>query len=79
MKRNVTLALPVDTLQRLRVLAAERGTSISRVLTETLDEILDRDSGYERARKRSLMNLERGWNLGTNGRIDWTRDDLHER
>jgi predicted transcriptional regulator len=78
-KQNVTLSLPSGTLRRLKVLAAERGTSISRLLTETLDEILDRESGYERARRRSLATLEQGWNLGTNGRIDWGRDELHER
>ena len=79
MNRNVTLSLPSQTLRRLKVLAAERGTSISRLLTETLDEILNRETGYQRARKRSLAALEQGWLLGTGGRADWRRDDLHER
>ncbi len=79
MNRNVTLSLPSETLQRLKVLAAERGTSISRLLTETLDEILNRETGYERARKRSLAALEEGWSLGTGGRANWRRDELHER
>ena len=78
-KQNITLALPADTLRRLKVLAAERGTSISRMVTETLDEILDRESGYDQAQRRSLATLEHGWNLGTNGRVDWGRDELHER
>jgi len=78
-KQNVTLALPSETLRRLKVLAAERGTSISRMLTETLDEILNRDSGYDRARARSLAALEHGWELGTGGRAGWQRDELHER
>ncbi len=79
MKQNVTLALPADKVRRLKVLAAERGSSISRMLTEALDEILDRESGYEAARRRSLAGLEQGWDLGTHGRITWTRDELHER
>lgn len=79
MKQNVTLALPADKVRRLKVLAAERGSSISRMLTEALDEILDRESGYEAARRRSLARLEQGWDLGTYGRITWTRDELHER
>lgn len=79
MKQNVTLALPADTIRRLKVLAAERGSSISRMLTEQLDELLDRESGYERARRRSLATLERGYDLGTGGKITWTRDELHER
>ena len=79
MKQNVTLALPADTVRRLKVLAAERGSSISRMLTEQLDALLDRESGYERAKRRSLRTLEHGWDLGTNGQITWSRDELHER
>ncbi len=79
MKSNVTLALQAETLRRLKVLAAERGSSISRMLTEQLEELLDRESGYERARKRSLARLERGWTLGTRGDASWARDELHER
>jgi predicted transcriptional regulator len=78
-KQNVTLALPADKVRRLKVLAAERGSSISRMLTEALDEILDRDDKYERARQRILADLERGYDLGTGGEITWTRDELHER
>ncbi|MCZ7588154.1 MAG: ribbon-helix-helix protein, CopG family [Gaiella sp.] len=79
MKQNVTLALPSETIRRLKVLAAERGSSISRMLTEQLEELLDRESGYERARKRALARLERGCDLGTGGKATWTRDELHER
>ena len=76
-KQNVTLALPADTLRRLKILAAERGSSISRMLTEQLDELLDRESGYERARRRALADLERGWDLGLRDGVTWTRDELH--
>lgn len=79
MKQNVTLALPADTVRRLKVLAAERGTSISRMLTERLEEILAKDDEYERAKRRGLARLEQGWDLGTDGRRTWTRDELHER
>ena len=37
-------------------------------LPEQLEEILDRESGYERARKRSLAMLARGYDLGTGGK-----------
>ena len=79
MKQNVTLALPADTVRRLKVLAAERGSSISRMLTEQLDELLDRESGYERARTQALRNLERGFELGLGDKVTWSRDELHER
>jgi len=34
---------------------------------------------YERARRRFLARMKKGYNLGTNGRVTWTRDELHER
>ena len=79
MKQNVTLALPADTIRRLKVLAAERNSSISRMLTEQLDEMLDRESGYDAARRRALARLERGFPLGMPDRVPWSRDELHER
>ena len=79
MRQNVTLSLPVDTLRRLKVLAAQRNTSISRMLTERLEEILQRDDEYERATRRILSHFEQGFDLGTQGRRTWTRDELHER
>ena len=79
MKQNVTLALPADTVRRLKILAAQRGTSISRMLTEQLEHILGRDDDYERARRRILADLDRSRDLGTHGEIIWSRDELHER
>jgi len=78
-KQNLTLALPSEQVRRLKVLAAERGSSISRMLTEALEEILRRDDAFERAHRRVLADFERGSNLGTHGRRTWTRDELHER
>lgn len=76
--QNVTLALPKKVLQRVKVIAAKRGTSISRLLVETLQHVAARDEAYERARTRALGNLKRPPNLGTRGRRTWTRDELHE-
>ena len=79
MKQNVTLALRSETIRRLKVLAAERGSSISRMLTEQLHEMLDRETGYDSARRRALARLERGLPLGMPDRVPWSRDELHER
>lgn len=79
MSRNITLSLPEEDLKRARVMAAQRGTSVSRLLAELLRELVDRDAGYTLARTRSLAVMEGGADLGTEGRIGWTRDDLHDR
>jgi hypothetical protein len=77
MKTNVTLRLDSDLLQEARVLAARQGTSVSRLMAEHLEELVRKDRDYERAERRALARLDKGYDLG------WTppasRDELHER
>lgn len=77
MKRNVTLKLDAELLKRARVLAAEQGSSISKMLAEKVEEVVRERERYDRARKRALVRLRAGLDLG------WTRpgsrDELHER
>lgn len=77
--RNVTLALPVDLLRRARILAVQRDTSVSRLLADLLEELVESESGFALARQRSMARLEQELALGTKGRVGWARDDLHER
>jgi hypothetical protein len=77
--RNVTLALPEDLLRRLKILAAKQDTSISALLTATLSELADYEEGYAEACDGMIADLVKGYDLGTRGQIDWTRDSLHER
>ena len=77
--RNVTLALPEELLRRMKIVAAKRNTSISALLAETLSQIADQEEGYAEARDGMFADLELGYDLGTRGSIDWSRDSLHER
>ncbi len=77
--RNVTLALPEDLLRRLKIIAAKQDTSISKMLVRTLEQVADQDEGYAKAQCGMLQDMRRGYKLGTNGRIKWDRDSLHER
>lgn len=77
--RNITLSLDDEVLRRARVMAVERRTSLSRMLAEMLEELVERETHYVLARERNLARLEEGWNLGTGGSIRWDRDELHER
>ena len=77
--RNVTLALPEELLRRLKILAAQQDTSISALLTATLSEVADQEEGYAEARDAMIQDMQRGYDLGTQGRITWDRDSLHER
>jgi predicted transcriptional regulator len=76
-KTNITLKLDADLLKAVKVLAAQRGTSISALLASKLEEEVKQNDEYEKAMKRSIARMKEGWNLG------WqkpkSRDELHER
>lgn len=76
-KTNVTLKLDVNLLKEARVLAAEEGSSVSALLAEQLESLVQGRKAFDRARRRALARLHAGWDLG------WAppsaRDELHER
>ena len=77
--RNLTLKLDADLYKEVKVLAAKRDTSVSALVLSKLAELVEEESGYAAARARGLALLERGFALGTEGKITWSRDELHER
>ena len=62
--QNVTLRLSSDTVRKIKVVAAERGSSISSLLTAKLEELVGEDAEYQAARRRALEWLAQGWHLG---------------
>ena len=62
--QNLTLKLPADTVRKVKVIAAERGASISGLLAEKLQELVGEDAEYRAARRRALEWLAQGWHLG---------------
>ena len=77
--QNVTVTLPKDVLLRVKVIAAQRQTSISRLLTQALERLVAQEDAYARSRRRHLAWLDQAADLGTNGHPAATRDALHER
>jgi hypothetical protein len=77
--QNITLSLPEEDIRAARILAANRGTSVSQLLARMLRHLVEQETGYARARDRSLDRLREGMDLGTGGHIDWGRDSVHER
>ena len=76
--QNVTLAIPKDILRKAKILAVQKNTSLSGLLTQTLTNLVARQEAYEQARQRNLALLKSGLNLGTQGYITWKREELHE-
>lgn len=77
MKKNLTLQLDANLVREAKVLAAGRGTSVSRLLADKLEELVRRDKTYDAAKRRALARLERGFDLGW--KRPASRDELHDR
>jgi hypothetical protein len=75
--RNITLTLDAETLREARVLAAQRGLSVSAFLRRELAGLVERQRGYAKARESALRRLRRGQSLG-GGKLP-SREELHDR
>jgi len=77
--QNVTLSLPQSLLRKLRVYAASRNQSMTSLMAEAIRTLVDRDQETARANRRFLARIQDAPDLGTQGKITWTRDEMHER
>ncbi|MEW6213828.1 MAG: CopG family transcriptional regulator [Nitrospirota bacterium] len=78
-RQNVTLSLPKALLKKAKTLAVKKEKSLSDLLRETLEEKVKEETGYQRARNRQIALMERGFDMGTKGKITVSREELHER
>ncbi len=76
-KQNVTVSLSTHIIQKAKVLAAKRSTSISGMLAEQIEALVNSDEAQERASASAIARMERGLHLG-GGRLV-SREELHER
>lgn len=77
MKQNITISVKRDLLRRARALAAERRTSVSRLLAEELERQVGDARAYAANRRKALALLKQGLHLGGHGIAN--RDALHDR
>jgi len=76
-KQNVTISLDRETIQKAKIVAARRSTSISGLLARQIELLVGEEEAYERAERQALALLDQGFDLGGQGRVG--RDELHER
>jgi hypothetical protein len=76
-KTNLTLRIEEELVREAKVLAARRGSSVSRLVAEQLEELTRRDRAYEAARRRAEARLKTGYDLGWSPAT--SRDELHDR
>lgn len=76
-KVNLTIKIDKDLLRKIRIIAAEKDTSISALLTEVMEQASTQSGRYEASMKRAIALMNEGvggvWERG------YTRDELHER
>jgi hypothetical protein len=75
--KNVTITLEEDVAHWARLRAAERETSVSRVVGEMLRDKMITEEGYRAAREQFFAIRPR--RLRKPGRPLPTRDELHDR
>lgn len=76
-RQNLTISLTRQTLQKARVIAARRATSISGLVAEQIELLVGEEEAYARARRQAMALLDQGFHLG--GVIRASRDEWHER
>lgn len=77
MKQNITLALDKEVVRKAKVLAAERSTSVSRLLSDEIERIVGERDRYEKAKVVAIAELRRGYHLG-GGQLP-SREETYER
>lgn len=75
-KRNLTIQLEEEVVHRAKVTAAKRGTSVSGLVAQELERLVETDERYEEARHRAEQSLG---NVRKRGGRRWTRSDLYQR
>jgi hypothetical protein len=78
-KQNITLSIRKEILQKVKLLAVKRETSVSAMVTEALEGLVTQAEGYQAARRNHLRTLREESSLCTYGEANWKRDDLHDR
>lgn len=78
-RQNVTLSLPKALIKKAKTLAAKKDRSLSDLMRGALEDKIKEESGYQRARDRQIALMDKGFDLGTKGKISATRDELHAR
>jgi hypothetical protein len=77
MKQNITLSLEKDLIKKGKVIASKKETSLSRLLSDYLKQIINEEDRYELSKRKAIHILNKGYHLG--GKIPCSRDKLHER
>lgn len=77
--KNVTLLLPIDLLHKAEIIAMKRDLTLTNLLIKVLEDLITQEDIYEQAKQRNFEMMSCDFDLGTNGQINWKREEFHER
>ena len=77
MKQNITISLDKDLIQTGKVIAAQKGTSLNRMLRVELERIIRNARQYDMAKQKAIATMKKGFHSGMDRYS--SRDELHER
>ena len=63
--QNITLALPKDLLQELKILATKKNLSVSKLLHQTAENLVREESNYQDAMEKSIARLDQAYFLNS--------------
>jgi hypothetical protein len=75
-KQNLTIQLDGETVTQAKVLAAQRGTSVSALVATEIRRLVAQDERYQAARRRAERAMS---NAKPRGGRHWTREEIYDR
>lgn len=79
MNRNLTINLPEELIDKLRIRAAVRKESMTALVRQAIERVVADDDERLARHRRMQERMRNAPDLGLHGRIPWKRDDLYER
>ena len=76
MKQNITVSLDRDLVRTGRLIAAQQGTSLNRMLRLELERISRNAKQYDTAKQKTIAAIKKGFHSGMDRYP--SRDELHE-
>lgn len=77
MKQNITISLDKGLISAGKMIAAQQGTSLNRMLRQELEKIIRNARQYEMAKQKAIAAMKTGFHSGVECYV--SRDQLHER
>jgi len=77
LKQNITISLDKDLIRAGKMIAAQQGTSLNRMLRLELEKIIKNAGQYDMAKQKAIAAMKTGFHSGMDRYP--SRDELHER